>query len=134
MPTNELYDGPPVSPEDFFSIYVVINGSLGMSPGKVAAQSFHCGWMSNLWSWPAVMEPSHIEAQTKWIAQGRRVVVRIAETEHVFQRVMDECEGVGQRDEGLTEVERGSITAFVTRPYTRANAPKILSHKKVQLL
>lgn len=121
--TNTLYDGPPVASEDILSVYVVLNGSLGMSPGKMAAQSFHCGWCIS----------RHSGLTKQWEQQGRRVVVRIAETEHVFNRVKEECYGFAQQDEGLTEVERGSITSFVTLPYTRATAPKILSHKKVQL-
>jgi len=123
-----LYEGPPVASEDVVSVYVVLNGTLGMSPGKTAAQTFHCGWLL------ARTQPwfDHIEGQ--WMNQGRRVVVRVAETEHVFHRVMSECAGVAQRDEGLQEVERGSITAFVTVPYRRAEVPKILTHKKVQLL
>lgn len=124
--TNELYDGPPIAPKDILSVYVVINGSLEMSAGKTAAQSFHLGWYLR-----SLLVGDQLNG---WIEQGRRVVVRIAETEHLFQRVMNECDGCAQRDEGLTEVERGSITAFVTRPYTRVNAPKILAHKKVQLL
>lgn len=125
--TNILYDGPPVAPEDILSVYVVLNGSLNMSPGKMAAQSFHCGYYVGQ-SW------SYIDDLARaWMSQGRRVVVRVAETPHVFDRVMAECEGIAQQDEGLTEVERGSVTAFVTIPYTRADAPKILSHKKVQL-
>jgi len=121
-----MYNGPPVAPEDIWSVYVVINGSLGMSAGKVAAQTFHCGWMigkSGLGYVPDV---------GNWMQQGRRVRVRIAETQYLFDRVMNETMGQGQQDEGLTEVERGSITAWVTKPYLPADTPKILSHKKVQ--
>lgn len=127
MEHNELYDGPPIAPEDILSVYVILNGSLNMSPGKMAAQSFHCGWMANKWA------NYYDSAWSDWHSQGRRVTVRTAKTQHVFERAMNECEGIAQKDEGLTEVERGSITAFVTVPYTRAKAPKILSHSKVQL-
>lgn len=124
--TNTLYDGPPVHSDDVWSIYVVLNGSLDMSPGKMASQAFHCGWY-------ACSELGIGWAYHEWKTQGRRVVVRVAETEHVFTRVVEECNGYAARDEGLTEVERGAITAFVTVPYQRIYTPKILSHKKVQL-
>lgn len=39
-----MYEGPPIADEDVLSVYVVLNGTLGMSPGKAAAQAFHCGW------------------------------------------------------------------------------------------
>lgn len=117
-----MYSGPPVAAEDVISVYVILNGSLHMSPGKMAAQSFHCGWLCR-----------DRFVDKDWTQQGRRVVVRLAETPHAFQRVMEECKGVAQQDEGLTEVQRGAITAFVTIPYRRADIPKILTHKKVQL-
>lgn len=120
--TLPMYDGPPVASKDVVEIYVVVNGALGMSAGKIAAQVFHAGWLANYL----------VATGDGWKEQGRRVSVRIAETPHVFERVRAECLGMNQRDEGLREVERGSITAFVTIPYRRGDAPKILSHKKVQ--
>lgn len=120
---GELYEGPSVAPEDVLSVYVIVNGSLGMSAGKIAAQAFHCGWHVGRYG----------PTSDAWMAQGRRCVVRVAETEHVFTRVIEECEGHLQCDEGLTEVEHGAATTFVTIPYRRDSAPKILSHKRCQL-
>lgn len=119
---SELYAGPPVESDDVISVYVIINGALGMSAGKIAAQAFHCGWI--------LVE--YLVARD-WQDQGRRVVVRVAETQHVFERVVEECKGFLQRDEGLTEVAHGAATAFVTVPYRRADVPKILTHKRCQL-
>jgi peptidyl-tRNA hydrolase len=119
-----LYDGPPVAADDVLSVYVVLNGALGMSPGKSAAQAFHCGWMFAFDDAPS----------GAWQEQGRRVVVRVAETPHVFERVTAECDGYALQDEGLTETKRGAVTAFVTRPYRRGDVPKILTHKKCPLL
>lgn len=121
---NAMYDGPRDTPEEeILSAYVVINGALGMTPGKVAAQVFHGGWM---------LSQTGMYSQG-WKEQGRRVVVRVAETAHVFARVIAECEGVLQVDEGLTEVEHGAETVFVSIPYARKNVPKILTHKRCQL-
>jgi peptidyl-tRNA hydrolase len=134
-----MYEGVTDIPNDeVISVYVVVNGSLGMSTGKIAAQVFHATrlWKDEqqakwndrpllLWYGPSLKE---------WEAQGCRVVTRLAETEHLFNRVMEEIDGVGMQDEGLTEVPHGSWTVFITRPFTRANAPRLLHNKKIQLL
>lgn len=125
-PCDDLYSGPPVAPEDILSVYVVINGPLGMSPGKTAAQTFHAGRR---------FEQVRGMRTDAWYGQGKRVVVRVAETPHIFQRVVDECAILwGQRDEGLTEVPHGAITCVVTAPYVRSEVPQILRHKRCQLL
>ena len=135
-----MYEGPKDIPNDeVISVYVVVNGSLGMSPGKIAAQVFHA---TRLWkdylhkqkflrTEPWVGEGASVPA---WENQGCRVVTRLAETEHLFNRVMKEIDGVGMQDEGLTEVPYGSWTVFITRPFTRANAPRLLHNKRIQLL
>lgn len=125
-----LYSGPPVAPEDVLSVYVVINGPLGMSPGKVAAQSFHAGRRAEAHAYNAPTD----HPWCFWYEQGKRVVLRVAETPHVFDRVEEECEGFPHHDEGLTEVERGAVTVYVTRPYLRSEVPQILRHKRCQLL
>lgn len=122
-----MYDGPEIADEDVLSVYVVLNGSLGMSPGKMAAMAFHCGWQVG------VVSAEGAPGYAAWTQQGRRVVTRVAETPHVFGRVIVECLGYTQRDEGLTEVEHGAIVAFVTVPYRRRFVPRILTHKRCQL-
>jgi len=115
---------------------VIVNGSLGMSGGKIAAQAFHCGWRIAELPTHTYEENEFLELEDalyEWENQGRRVVVRVAKTQAIFDRVMEETKGVAQQDEGLTEVERGSITAWVTIPYKRSEVPKILSNNKVQL-
>jgi peptidyl-tRNA hydrolase len=125
-----LYSGPDVEDRDVISVHLVLNGSLGMTPGKCASQSFHCGWLLH----EAAMHGWLGWARYRsWVRQGRRVVVRVAETEAVFERIERECEGVLQRDEGMTQVEHGAATALVTFPYRRGDTPKVLSHKKAQL-
>lgn len=122
--------------DEVISVYAIINGGLEMNPGKVAGQCFHAGYAlaesqnnGHFMQLPWWHEPSVRD----WVAQGRRIVVRLAETEHVFNRCIEELEGFIQRDEGMTEVEYGSETIFITRPYLRHEAPKLLKHKKIQL-
>jgi peptidyl-tRNA hydrolase len=122
-----------VDDRDVLSVYVVVNGSLGMSPGKVAAQAFHGGQSLYVKYFTGELMADGMSAMDEWVGQGRRVVVRLAETDHLFNRAKRECLGIVQRDEGLTEVPHGAQTVFITIPYTRKDAPKILSHKKIQL-
>lgn len=131
MRTNALYAGPEIADADVLSVYVILNGSLGMTPGKLASQAFHCGWYVRQMAKDS--ERDWHEDWVGWAAQGRRVVVRLAETEAVFERVKRDCEGHLARDEGVTEVEHGAETAFVTIPYRRDSIPKVLTHKRLQL-
>lgn len=138
---NGLYDGLDViNPDDIISAYVVLNGSLGMKPGKLAAMSFHLGWrLEKRYHEALVFHDAPSEefclAFKQWDRQGRRVVVRTAKTEHLFHKSYQEMEyAIMLQDEGLTEVEPGSYVGYVTQPMRRADVPKILSNKKIQLL
>lgn len=139
MRTNKLYDGPDVDDSDILSVYVILNGSLGMTGGKAASQSYHCGWYASEMyghAADAYIGDVFTDEDVRWIEwarQGRRVVVRLAETPVVFERVKRECSGHLAVDEGVTEVEHGAETAFVTVPYRRDSIPKVLTHKKLQL-
>jgi hypothetical protein len=119
---------------DILSVYVVLNGSLGMTPGKAAAMAFHCGWLvGNVFPRDAMVDAALYARLYEWGAQGRRVVTRLAETTATFERVKRECHGYVQRDEGMTEVDHGAEVAFVTFPLRRDEIPTVLTHKKVQL-
>lgn len=124
-------DRPEVTAEDILSVYLIVNGPLGMSAGKVAAQAFQ---VSLLLLAEGRENKDLAERLMEWNLQGWRTVVRVAETPAVFERVLAEVGGVALRDEGLTEVESGATTIFASWPYRRADAPKVLSHKKVPLL
>lgn len=124
-------DRPEVADEDILSVYLIVNGPLGMSAGKIAAQAFQV----SLLLLAEGRENAQLAARLiDWNRQGWRTVVRIAETPAVFERVVAEVEGVTLCDEGLTEVETGAATIFASWPYRRGDAPKVLSHKKVPLL
>lgn len=126
--SNALYDGPPIPDEEILSVYVIINGPLKMTAGKIAAQTFHAGRRVQF-----LLEDNPLGWD--WLDQGKRVVIRNAETPHVFQRVKEECDILwSQFDEGLTQVDRGSLTCVVTMPYLRSEVPQILRHKRCQLL
>jgi peptidyl-tRNA hydrolase len=124
-------DRPKLDPDDVLAVVVVVNGSLGMTPGKVAAQAFQ-GCLALLAL--AAGDPDLSDQIKQWIGQGRRTITRVAETPGLFQRVIDEVDGVVLRDEGLTEVEDGAATLFCSVPHRRGDTPKILTHKRVGLL
>jgi peptidyl-tRNA hydrolase len=122
---------PRLDPGDVLAVVVVVNGSLGMSPGKVAAQAFQgCLALVEL----AGRQDARSALLDAWKAQGRRTIVRVAETPGLFQRVLDEVDGVVMHDEGLTEVADGAATVFCSFPHRRADTPKILTHKRVGLM
>jgi peptidyl-tRNA hydrolase len=121
---------PEVEPEDILAVYLVVNGALGMSQGKVATQTFQ----GCLALYRVAEESLELKAAlAAWEAQGWRTVARVAETQGVFDRVLADCAGVVLADEGLTEVPDGAATLFVSIPYRRGEAPKVLSHKRVPL-
>lgn len=138
-----MYSGPDRDPADIYSVYVVLNGSLGMTPGKAAAQSFHIGWVlnevmrdeieQNDIGWGSRTTADWERRYLVWMQEGRRVVTRLAETPYIWERAKAECDGWLTKDEGMTEVEHGSETAMVTIPYLRTEIPKILHHKRLQL-
>jgi peptidyl-tRNA hydrolase len=121
---------PLLDPADVLAVVIVVNGSLGMTPGKIAAQAFQ-GCLALLATARTSEQRDALEA---WKRQGRRTIVRVADTPGLFQRVLDEVGGVVLRDEGLTEVEDGTATIFCSYPHRRADTPKILTHKRVGLL
>ncbi|WP_217925147.1 peptidyl-tRNA hydrolase [Miltoncostaea oceani] len=116
------------------AVYLVVNGPLEMSTGKIAAQAFQAAQrLFRAASHPDC--PLHlIEALRAWEAEGTRTITRVAQTAHVFSRVVAEVEGVVMVDEGLTEVEPGSVTVFASWPIPMGDAPRALRHRRCPLL
>src|SRR5437588_8741338 len=73
-------------------VYLVFNGELGMSTGKLAAQAFQ--------ACERIFEEMHaegLEAVRERVYEWKRhttTITRIARNTHVFERVCAECEGV----------------------------------------
>lgn len=120
-----------VSDRDPLTVYVIVNGPLDMSPGKLAAQSFQaCQRLMDR----AVSDPSLRAALDAWRSEGTCTVVRVAQTEHIFARAQTELEHVAMVDEGLTEIEPGSTSCLAVGPVRRSEAPRLINHKRLQLL
>lgn len=115
------------------AIYLIINGPLDMSAGKIAAQAFQaCQRMMKMRD-EGKCTPDQLRALEQWEQDGTRTICRIAETTHIFDRACHELEGVLMIDEGMTEVPADSPTIFATFPMYRGSH-SLLAHKRIPLL
>ena len=116
---------------DPLAVYLVINGPLGMSAGKIAAQAFQaCQRLYQL----ATEDPALRAALDQWETEGTRTCTRVAQTAHVFDRLILEVPGTVMIDEGITEVAPDTATCFASWPTRRSQTPKMLRHKRVQTM
>ncbi|WP_141363331.1 peptidyl-tRNA hydrolase [Glutamicibacter uratoxydans] len=86
------------------ALTIVLNDSLEMSTGKAAAQSAHA-----LFAWLTQADPVRIEG---WLAAKAPVGIRHLGTGE-FMQLSEHAAGPVIQDAGRTEIEPGSITAFV---------------------
>lgn len=120
--------------QDKLACYLIVNGPLGMSAGKIAAQAFQAFQRLQQASEAGECTSEQREALEFWKTNGTRTITRIAETPAVFERACRELPGITMVDEGLTEIEPGSATIHATWPLPRHPGPRLASHKKIQLL
>lgn len=116
------------------AVYLVVNGPLGMSAGKVAAQAFQAAQRLYQAARAEGACPEQLAALARWEREGTRTITRLAETAHVFTRVCEEVPGVVMVDEGLTEVAPDSPTVFASWPIPYARPPRPLRHRRCPLL
>lgn len=117
--------------QDALAVYLVVNGPLGMSAGKIAAQAFQA--CQRLYR-HSQHDPDLADALRQWEAEGTRTCTRLAQTPHVFERICREVDGATMIDEGLTEVQPDSPTVFASVPLRRSQSPAALRHKRCQTL
>jgi len=116
---------------DVLRVYLVVNGPLGMSEGKIAAQAFQACQRLMVAARVASSElPLLVE---RW-EEHTTTIARVAKTPRMFERVKAEVPGVVMVDEGYTEVAPGSETVFASWPLLIGELPKILKNEKVPLL
>lgn len=115
----------------YLAVYLIINGTLGMSAGKIAAQSFQAAQRLFL---QAQNDVGLAELLEQWQAGGTCTRVRIAQTPAVFERACRELPGAMMVDEGMTEVSAGSATCYATAPIEEEALPRILRHKRMPVL
>ncbi len=128
--TPAVTGSTPVEPF-YLAVYLIINGSLEMSAGKIAAQSFQAAQRLFL----ASEDDGNLSSLlAQWQARGTCTRTRIALSPAVFERACRDLPGALMIDEGVTEVEPGSATCFATYPIDENDLPRILRHKRVPVL
>ena len=104
---------------------VLVFAPVEMSKGKAVGQAFQAAIRC--------LDQTD-ESVNKWFEEGTRTIVKVAKTEAIFDRVCQEVEGEVMVDEGYTEVDPGTMTLFVSRPFLHRERPSILDNKKLSLL
>lgn len=120
--------------EDILAVYLFINGPLGLSAGKIAAQCFQAAQRLQAAYQRGEGTVEQRAAYERWLADGTRTICRIAETPAVFDRICRELPGATMIDEGLTECPADSSTVHATWPIYRHLAPRLTRHKRAPLL
>jgi peptidyl-tRNA hydrolase len=120
--------------DELLSITLIINGPLGMSAGKIAAQAFQACQRLYRAYLAGEGTPAERRRFERWAANGTRTITRIAETAQIFERACRELPGRTMIDEGVTEVAPGSATIHATWPHDRRPAPRMCQHKRAPLL
>ena len=111
-------------------VVIIVNGTLGMSEGKIIGQAFQAAAR-----WQHIGRNSFPDKSLDWICSGTRTIVKVARTKTIWHRIIAEVPyGYIMRDEGFTEVEADTPTLFACGPFLHKDRPKILDNKKVKLL
>jgi PTH2 family peptidyl-tRNA hydrolase len=110
-----------------YSMALVVNASLGMSAGKVAAQAAHGAVKASL-----LAQERRPEVLSQWLSQGgRKICLRFTEESEVqaLQRRAEKrrIQTVEVRDAGLTEVPTDSLTVVVLGPGSSSKIEQLTS-------
>ena len=107
--------------------YIIVNTSLGMGKGKIAAQASHAAI--------AVLEKVEDDTIEEWKDSGmKKVVLKVASTEELielFQKTKKELPCALITDAGHTQIESGSKTCFACGPIDETKAAKYFGHLKL---
>lgn len=120
-------------------VVLVFNGTLKMSPGKMAAQAFQaCQRLYRTAEADGLEhvypgESPYVIALAQW-SKHTTTISRVAKTTNMFELVCAEVPGVVMIDEGFTEVDPDTPTVFASWPAPKREEHKLLSNAKVQLM
>jgi len=107
--------------------YIIVNNSLGMGKGKIAAQASHAS--------VSVLEKIDDEIIQEWKENGmKKVVLKVNSTDELvqlFQKTKKELPCALITDAGRTQIESGSKTAFACGPCDEARAQKYFKELKL---
>ncbi len=107
--------------------YIVVNNSLGMGKGKIAAQASHAS--------VSVLEKVDKDDIKEWKEQGmKKIVLKVQTTEELlelFQRTKKELPCALITDAGHTQIASGSKTCFACGPVDETKAEKYFKDLKL---
>jgi peptidyl-tRNA hydrolase, PTH2 family len=107
--------------------YIIVNTSLGMNKGKIAAQAAHAAI--------SVLEKVDKELVKDWKNAGmKKIVLKISSTEEMlelFQKAKRELPCSLITDAGHTQIEAGSKTCFACGPIEENDGQRYFSKLKL---
>jgi hypothetical protein len=107
---------------------VLVFSPVDMGLGKAAGQAFQAALRAHFWS-------HALDGLYDYLSDGTRTIVKRAQSESIFQRIIEEVPGYVMVDEGFTEFGgKRTATLFVSHPFKHRDRPKVLDHKRVKML
>ena len=107
--------------------YIIVNNSLGMNKGKIAAQAAHAA--------VSVLDKADKNIISDWKFSGmKKIVLKVATTEELvelFEKVKRKLPCALITDAGRTQIEAGSKTCFACGPIDENEGQKYFSHLKL---
>ena len=107
--------------------YIIVNNSLGMNKGKIAAQCAHAA--------VSVLDKADRDTILEWKDSGmKKIVLKIGTTQELielFQKVKRNLPCALITDAGRTQIEAGSKTCFACGPVDENEGQKYFSHLKL---
>lgn len=107
--------------------YLIVNNSLGMNKGKIAAQCAHAA--------VAVLEKINLKIIKEWKEQGmKKIVLKVNSTEELlelFEKTKKELPCALITDAGKTQIASGSKTVFACGPIEENKAVKYFEKLKL---
>ncbi len=107
--------------------YIVVNTSLGMNKGKIAAQVAHAA--------VSVLDKVDEDTVEEWKQTGmKKIVLKIASTENLielFEKAKKRAPCALIMDAGRTQIESGSKTCFACGPINEEEGSKLFKELKL---
>jgi PTH2 family peptidyl-tRNA hydrolase len=107
--------------------YIIVNTSLGMNKGKIAAQVAHAA--------VSVLDKADDDIVEDWKRSGmKKIVLKIATTEELislFEKAKKRAPCALIMDAGRTQIEAGSKTCFACGPISEEEGSKIFKDLKL---
>ena len=123
-PSNKVANAP-------VKLVCVVNQSLKMGKGKIAAQVGHASVQAFLEA--GVSHPSYVET---WLASGQKKICLKIPDDSAFESLMNQAREQQipfslVRDAGHTQIPKGSLTVLALGPYDESELDGLTGHLKL---